>query len=144
MPACARNRRFSFSSAFHTNPSGQNFPSFLRSCFHPTSKKDARVRPTSQKKKKTASSTSNLRIPLHPWDLPHSPEASNLGARANEAIAALNRIVMSGTHVNTRCANKGNKINRKKNTSRRERNNNMDHQAWINMNSRELLETNDK
>ena len=55
---------------------------------------------------RTASSSSNLRIPLHPLDLPHSPEASNLGARANEAIAALNRIAMSGTYVNTRCANR--------------------------------------
>ena len=36
-------------------------------------------------------------------------EASNLhtetdGARANKAIAALNRIAMSGAHANTRCA----------------------------------------
>ena len=46
------------------------------------------------------------------------PEAAKLGARANKAIAALNRIAMSGTHVNTRCANKG-KINRK--TLREER-----------------------
>ena len=38
---------------------------------------------------------------------------------ANKTIAALNRIAMSGTHVNTRCANKGNKINRK--TLREER-----------------------
>ena len=38
------------------------------------------------------------------------PRLQNLGARANKAIAALNRIAMSGTHVNTRCANKGNKI----------------------------------
>ena len=74
----------------------------------------------------------NRRVSLHPWDLPHSPEASNLGARANKTIAALNRIAMSGTHVHTRCENKGNKINRK-NTSRREGNNNMDHQAWINI-----------
>ena len=47
---------------------------------------------------------------LHPWDLHHSTEASNLlhseteRARANKAIAALNRIVMSGTHANTICA----------------------------------------
>ena len=85
-------------------------------------------------------SSSNLRIPLHPWHLPHSPKASNLGARANEAIATLNRIAMSGTHVNTRCANKRNKINRE-NTSRRERNNDMDHRTYINMYSRKLLET---
>ena len=53
----------------------------------------------------------------------HSPEASNLGSRTNEAIAALNRVAMSGTYVNTSCANRENK----QNTSRRERNNNMDH-----------------
>ena len=55
---------------------------------------------------RTASSSSNLRIPLHPLDLPHSPEASNLGSRTNEAIVALNRIAMSGTYVNTSCANR--------------------------------------
>ena len=55
---------------------------------------------------RTASSSSNLLIPLHPLDLPYSPEASNLGSRANEAIAALNRIAMSGTYVNTSCANR--------------------------------------
>ena len=34
-----------------------------------------------------------------------------------------------------------NKINKEKNTSRRDGNNNMDHPTWINMNSRKLLET---
>ena len=90
---------------------------------------------------RTAFSSSNPRIPLHPLELPHSPEASNLGSRANEAIAALNRIAMSGTFVNTSCANRRKQT--RKNTSRRERerNNNMDQQTLINMNSRELLET---
>ena len=55
---------------------------------------------------RTASSSAKLRILLHPLQLLHSPEASNLGSRANEAIAALNRIAMSGTCVNTRCTNK--------------------------------------
>ena len=32
------------------------------------------------------------------------PRLQNLGARPNKAIAALNRIATSGTHVNTRCA----------------------------------------
>ena len=64
-----------------------------------------------------------------------------MGARAIKAIAALNRIALSGTHVNTRCARE-NKINRK--TLREEGNNDMDHQTWINMNSRELLKTDDK
>ena len=68
---------------------------------------------------RTASSSSNLRIPLHPLDLPHSPEASNLGARANEAIAALNRIALSGTYVNTRCANR--RKNKQGKTLREER-----------------------
>ena len=54
----------------------------------------------------TASSSAKLRILLHPLQLRHSPEASNLESRANEAIAALNRIAMSGTYVNTRCIDK--------------------------------------
>ena len=36
---------------------------------------------------RSASSSAKLRILLHPLQLPHSPEASNLGSRANEAIA---------------------------------------------------------
>ena len=74
----------------------------------------------------SASNSSNLQISLHPWDLPHSREASNLGARANKVIAALNRIAMGGTHVNTRCAKA---IKWIENTSRREGNNNMDQQT---------------
>ena len=37
---------------------------------------------------RTASSSAKLGTLLHPLQLPHSPEASNLGSRANEAIRA--------------------------------------------------------
>ena len=64
-----------------------------------------------------------------------------MGARAIKAIAALNRIALSGTHVNTRCARE-NKINRK--TLREEK----ETTTWITKHgstySRELLKTDDK